>query len=174
VADPMTVRRERLLSSLAGLFEQAVVAYRDKLKEDVQETASKLFRSMRTETDFFKLVINDHYGLRILDNHGNAVEDRSAGYEHLVALSLIGALQECSPISAPVVMDSPFGRLDPDHVNAVVAQLNLLATQVLLLVHEGELDRPTAHRELRGRLLAEFELERVSAYNTIIREVRAS
>jgi DNA sulfur modification protein DndD len=100
------------------------------------------------------------------------VDDRSAGYEHLVALSLIGALQECSPITGPVVMDSPFGRLDPEHVEAVVGQLNVLADQVFLLVHEGEIDRGTARQQLRGRLLAEYELTRVGAYNTTIRELR--
>jgi len=171
-ADPATVEREHLTSSLAAMFEEAVGAYSDKLKEDVQETASKLFRNMRAEPDFAKLTINNQYGLRILDSGGNLVEDRSAGYEHLVALSLIGALQECSPITGPVIMDSPFGRLDPAHVQAVVGQLNVLGDQVFLLVHEGEIDRDAARKQLRGRLLAEYELQRVSAYNTTIRELR--
>lgn len=171
-ADPATLAREKVTAALATLFEEAVVAYREKLKEDVQETASKLFRNMRAEVDFVKLTINDQYGLRILDSKGNTVEDRSAGYEHLVALSLIGALQECSPISGPVIMDSPFGRLDPEHVKAVVGQLNVLADQVFLLVHEGEIDRATARKHLHGRLLAEYELKRVTANNTTITEVR--
>ncbi|MCW2599492.1 MAG: hypothetical protein JWM02_1321 [Frankiales bacterium] len=171
-ADPATLAREKVTAALAALFDQAVVAYRDKLKEDVQETASKLFRNMRAEVDFAKLTINDQYGLRILDSKGNTVEDRSAGYEHLVALSLIGALQECSPITGPVVMDSPFGRLDPEHVEAVVGQLTVLAKQVFLLVHEGELDRATARKQLHGRLLAEYELKRVTANNTTITELR--
>lgn len=173
-ADPGTTAREALTRDMAILFERAIVAYRDKLKENVQEKASQLFRSMRTETDFLKLVINDQYGLRILDTHGRAVEDRSAGYEHLVALSLVGALQECSPISGPIVMDSPFGRLDPRHVRGVVGQLNVLSDQVVLLVHEGEIDRASAHEQLRSRLLVEYELQRVSAYNTRIEELTTS
>lgn len=171
-ADPATLAREKITAALAALFDQAVVAYREKLKEDVQETASKLFRNMRAEVDFVKLTINDQYGLRILDSKGHTVEDRSAGYEHLVAISLIGALQECSPITGPVVMDSPFGRLDPEHVEAVVGQLNVLADQVFLLVHEGEIDRATARKHLHGRLLAEYELRRVTANNTTITELR--
>lgn len=170
-ADEATVRREQLTRDLATLFDRAVVEYRDRLRESVQESASSLFRSMRAESDFRKLVINDRYGLRILDSKGQIVEDRSAGYEHLVALSLLGALQECSPISGPIVMDSPFGRLDPDHVRRVVGQLNALADQVFLLVHEGEIDRWEAQDQLRSRLLAQYELRRLSAYNTRIEEL---
>jgi DNA sulfur modification protein DndD len=171
--DPMTARREELTRDLANLFDQAKVAYRDTLRENVQEAATKIFRNMRAESDFRKLVINDQYGLRILDSNGEVVEDRSAGYEHLVALSLLGALQECSPISGPIVMDSPFFRLDPDHVRGVIGQLNVLSDQVILLVHRGELDPATARDRLRGRLLAEYELRRISAYNTEIKEVRS-
>ncbi|HEY3548850.1 MAG TPA: AAA family ATPase, partial [Propionicimonas sp.] len=132
--DPMSARREELTRDLANLFGQAKVAYRDTLRENVQEAATRIFRNMRSESDFRKLVINDQYGLRILDSHGDVVEDRSAGYEHLVALSLLGALQECSPISGPIVMDSPFFRLDPEHVRGVIGQLNVLSEQVILLV----------------------------------------
>ena len=39
----------------------------------------------------------------------------SAGYEHIVALSLTGALHQNAPLSGLIIMDSPFGRLDPDH-----------------------------------------------------------
>jgi DNA sulfur modification protein DndD len=170
-ADEATVTREQLTRDLSTLFERAVVEYRDRLRESVQESASNVFRSMRSESDFRKLVINDRYGLRILDPKGRIVEDRSAGYEHLVALSLLGALQECSPISGPIVMDSPFGRLDPDHVRRVVGQLNVLADQVFLLVHEGEIDRSAAQEQLRSRLLAAYELRRLSAYNTRIEEL---
>ncbi len=173
-ADPAVQARESLTRALATLFEQAVVLYRERLRESVQETASKIFRNMRAESDFRKLVINDQYGLRILDTEGRVVEDRSAGYEHLVALSLLGALQECSPISGPIVMDSPFGRLDPDHVRGVVGQLNVLSDQVFLLVHEGEIDRSDARQQLRSRLLVEYELERVSAYETQIKELTSS
>jgi hypothetical protein len=39
----------------------------------------------------------------------------SAGSEQIVALSLIGALNRCATREGPVVMDTPFGRLDRRH-----------------------------------------------------------
>ncbi len=50
----------------------------------------------------------------------------------------------------------------------------MLSDQVFLLVHEGEIDRSDARRQLRSRLLVEYELERVSAYETQINELTSS
>lgn len=173
-ADPGVYERQRTAQALVTLFEQAIVIYRDQLKESIQEKATELFQSMRSENDYVKLTINESYGLRILDRVGNTVKHRSAGYEHLVALSLLGGLQSSSPISGPLVMDSPFARLDEQHVDGVVANLDKLSSQVFLLVHERELPRETARDLLRGRMLAEFELSRgASAHETNVQELRS-
>lgn len=170
-ASPDVYRRQETGKALADLFEKTIDVYRERVKDNVQDSASDLFQAMRSEPDFKKLVINDSYGLRILDSEGRVVVGRSAGYEHLVALALLGGLQASSPIRGPIVMDSPFGRLDEEHVNGVVANVNKLSSQVFLLVHERELPRDTARDLLRGRLLAEFELARVNSRETAIREV---
>jgi DNA sulfur modification protein DndD len=173
-ADPSVYERQRTAEALADLYRKAIVIYRDQLKESIQERATELFQRMRSESDYVKLAINESYGLRILDRSGNPVVHRSAGYEHLVALSLLGGLQASSPISGPLVMDSPFGRLDEHHVEGVVANLDKLSSQVFLLVHERELPRGTARDLLRGRMLAEFELSRgASAHETNIQELRS-
>ena len=85
--DDRVARLEELAASLGELFSSAIVSYRDTLKDQVAQASTELFRSMRTETDFQRLSINDQFGLRILDSSGSVVEGRSAGYEHLVALS---------------------------------------------------------------------------------------
>ncbi|WP_298589924.1 AAA family ATPase [uncultured Kocuria sp.] len=172
-ADPTIYLRKQTAEGLAALYEKAIVIYRDQLKEQIQERGTELFQSMRSESDYVKLAINESYGLRILDRSGQAVTHRSAGYEHLVALSLLGGLQASAPITGPLVMDSPFGRLDEQHVEGVVANLDKLSSQVFLLVHERELPRDAARDLLRGRLLAEFELSRgSSARETNIQELR--
>ena len=60
------------------------------------------------------------------------------------------------------------------HVTSVVDNLNLLTNQVILLAHEGEITSQGAHELLGSLLLAEFELVRVTHYNTRIIEKRAS
>lgn len=158
---------------LSNLFTGAVEEYRETLLRNVEGAASRLFVEMRSEEDFKGLRINHRYGLEILDPNGVAVGGRSAGYEHLVALSLIGGLQACSTISGPVVMDSPFGRLDPTHVQRVTENLERLSPQVILLVHEREVDPEEAAELLHGHLLAEYRLARVGLDSTEILKERA-
>lgn len=173
-ADQIVYDRQKLAENLTKLYEQAILTYRDQLKESIQQKATELFLAMRSEQDFAKLTINESYGLRILDKRGEPVKHRSAGYEHLVALSLLGGLQASSPISGPLIMDSPFGRLDEHHVDDVVTNLDKLTSQVFLLVTERELTRETARNLLRGRMLAEFELKRgASAHETNLQELRS-
>ena len=128
---------------------------------------------MTTEkTDYARLRINDDYGLTIIHRDGRAEEARSAGAEHVVALALMGALQNNAPLRGPIVMDSPFGRLDEQHTSNVVSALHLMAVQVVLLVYESEIGRRRARELLGSRLISEYELERVSSRRTNINKVK--
>lgn len=171
---PEVAVQQALSKRLAELMRDAVEEYRQSLLRGVETEATNLFVKMRSEVEFSGLRINENYGLQIVDDQGKLVPDRSAGYEHLVALALIGGLQACSTISGPVVMDSPFGRLDFNHTKQVTSNLNKLSPQVLLLVHAGEIDPHRAAELLESSLLVEFELVRHSSTDTEIRQMRAS
>ena len=134
-------RKVSLLMELHELLASAVNEFRDRLRDRVEDQASEVFRALSAESDYARLRINDSYGLTILHSDGTEVISRSSGYEHVVALSLIAALQRCSPMSGPIVSDSPFGRLDKTHKEHVLRALPQITDQVLLLVHHDELDR---------------------------------
>jgi len=166
-------RRARTLRAAAEVFDKAVGEYKQRLRSRVEATATKLFRVMTTETeDYDGLSINESFGLTIRHTDGKAEEARSAGAEHVVALALMGALQQNAPLRGPIVMDSPFGRLDHEHTTNVVRALPDLASQVVLLVYESEVGRDEIRRALRQHLVREYELERQTARRTTIREVR--
>lgn len=161
-------KRRELYGDLYNLFAEAVSAYRDKLRKKVEEDASELFVSLTSEKDYSSLTINESYGLTIVHKDGKVIPIRSAGAEHIVALSLMGALQKNAPLQGPIIMDSPFGRLDETHTANVVASLPKMAKQVTLLVYERELEPQTARSLLRGELKEEYKLERISARHTKI------
>jgi DNA sulfur modification protein DndD len=162
-------RKVELLSQLHALLVAAVTDFRERLREAVEEEATKVFKLLSAEPDYDRLRINDNYGLSILFADGSPVINRSSGYEHVVALSLIAALQRCSPMSGPIITDSPFGRLDRTHKRHVLAALPQISDQVMLLVHDDELDRQVALAQLRnGELVAEHHLRRVSGRHTQI------
>jgi DNA sulfur modification protein DndD len=161
-------RKSDLYERLYDLFDRGVVRYRDLLRQQVEHDASLLFRRLTSESDYDSLKINDSYGLRIMHRDGKEVPIRSAGAEHIVALSLMGALQKNAPLSGPIVMDSPFGRLDETHTNNVIRALPEMAEQVILLVYRHELDANTAHEILGQNLQQEYRLERRTARHTQI------
>ena len=166
-------QRERLLARARTVFEDAVDRYKGALRNRVQDSATTLFQQMTTEKDdYASLAINDHYGLTIVHKDGRTEDSRSAGAEQIVALALIGALQANAPLRGPIVMDTPFGRLDPQHTANVVTALPTMAEQVLIFVQEGEIDRATVRDLLRGHLLREYQLDKQTARRTLVMEAQ--
>jgi DNA sulfur modification protein DndD len=155
--------RKELCDKLRSLFAGAVDAYRERLRGRVEKDATALFVKLTSEPEYNALRINDNYGLTIVHQDGSAIPVRSAGAEHIVALSLMGALQRNAPLRGPIVMDSPFGRLDQVHTTKVVQALPSMADQVLLLVYESELDPKQARNQLEGKLRKEYRIARRTA-----------
>ncbi|WP_305783732.1 AAA family ATPase [Symbioplanes lichenis] len=165
--------RAKMLREAAEVFGGAVEAYKTKLRARVEDSASSFFLSMTTEKlDYVGLTINESYGLTIRHRDGKAEEARSAGAEHVVALALMGALQNNAPLRGPIVMDSPFGRLDENHTANVVSTLPKMAEQVVLMVYEAEVGIKRVRELLGADLVREYRLERKSARRTNVREVR--
>ncbi len=161
-------RKREVVEGLRDAFAGAVGRYRDELRAKVEADASVLFRKLTTEPDYDRLIINDNYGLQIQHKDGLTIEVRSSGAEHIVALSLVGALQANAPLHGPLFIDSPYGRLDESHVERVLKSLPDMARQAVLLVYRKEMSEQMARNALRSRLLSEYELKRVSAIHTEI------
>lgn len=164
--------RAKLLGDSEAVFDAAIQEYKQDLRLRVEKSATELFLAMSTErTDYAGLRINEDYGLTILHQDGTPEDARSAGAEHVVALSLMGALQQNAPLRGPIVMDSPFGRLDDGHTSNVLRGLHRMASQVVLLVYEAEVGRGRVRELLGSRLLAEYELRKINSRRTEIVEV---
>lgn len=129
------------IAPLINIFEKAISMYTNDKKQEIENTATSIFQRIRSKNEFDHLKINDQFGLSIITSKGNILdrsEWRSSGEEQLVALSLIGALNKCAQIKAPVFMDTPFGRLDIEHGERVLRYLPELAEQLVLLVTDRE------------------------------------
>ncbi len=161
-------KKLELCKKIKHVFERGVKLYRENLKQKVEKDASKIFVSISNQQEYTGLQINENYGLAIVHQTKRIVEIRSAGYEHIVALSLIGALHKNAPLQGPIIMDSPFGRLDPDHKRKITGVLPKLADQVLLLVYCGEIDEQEARKVLGSDLKNEYKLVLQTAFHTKI------
>lgn len=161
-------RKQKLCDDVFAIFNEGIDTYSRRLKENVQRDATELFTRIANDKAYVGLRINDNYGLNIVLQDGTVVPGRSAGYEHVVALSLIGALHKNAPLQGPIIMDSPFGRLDPTHKRNIVSVLPTMANQVMLLVYTDEIDEQLTRESLAGNLISEKRLTRISSMHTRI------
>jgi len=159
-------REVQLYDDMIRLFEASQDVLRDRLRKSVEKDASEIFLSLTTDKSYRGLRINDHYGLIIVDALGDEVQVRSAGAEQVVALSLIGALNRNAIRRGPVIMDTPFGRLDPNHRENILTFVPHMADQVTLLVHGGEVDRERDLTPIKEQIDKEYVLEYVSSERT--------
>ena len=158
-------------TALEKVFARSIDKLREDLKETVQLRASEAFKKLTTQEKYSGLRINSHYGLTILDESGQDVRIRSAGAEQIVALSLIDGLARSGRAAGPVVMDTPFGRLDLKHRANILAYLPTTADQLVLLVHEGEVRRDVDLAAISTRVGRVYEIKDVNPRHSTISEV---
>jgi len=103
-------------------------------------------------TDFYKqlahkhqvsrIEISDTGATRILSATGTEIDfDRSAGENQIFATALIAGLAKVSGVKAPMVVDTPLGRLDSQHRNNILKFWTSDANrQVILLSQDEEID----------------------------------
>ena len=162
------VRSERstlkvaVVSQLESVFAESVERLRDKLRTSVETLATEAFRKMTTQKAYSGLEINNNYGLSIIDDQGHRVPLRSAGAEQVVALSLIDGLNRTGRAIGPVVMDTPFGRLDLGHRDNILSYLPTVTSQFILLVHSGEVRPETDLASIKPRVGAVYSIKEVS------------
>ena len=150
-------------SDLERIFSQSIEQLRDRLRKQVESLANEAFKNMTTQESYRGLEINDNYGLQIVDRTGSHVTIRSAGAEQIVALSLIDGLNRTGRSSGPVIMDTPFGRLDLKHRDNILTYLPSVTSQFVLLVHSGEIRRETDLAAIANRIGAVYEITEVSS-----------
>lgn len=161
----------KVTTDLEKLFNESIEQLRQKLRETVEEKATESFKKLTTQKAYSGLEINDNYGLTILDERKERVNVRSAGAEQIVALSLIDGLARTGRAAGPVVMDTPFGRLDLRHRDNILKYLPTTTGQLVLLVHDGEIRRATDLAPVADRIGAEYEIREISPRHSRIEKV---
>lgn len=141
--DELNILKKRidLLTSIESVFEDAISVYCEDRRKEVETESTSIFKKLRSKTDFDRLEINENFGLNIITTKGivlNRAEWRSAGEEQIVAFSLVGALNKCAQVEAPIFMDTPLGRLDIEHGERVIEYIPTMSEQIVLLVTDRE------------------------------------
>lgn len=87
--------------------------------------------------------------------------DRSAGENQIFATALIAGLAKVSGVKAPLVVDTPLGRLDSKHrANILKFWTSESSRQVILLSQDEEIDY-TFYKQIAGSVCKTYLLEHV-------------
>ena len=158
----------KTLEQMHAAFSASVDNLRLALRMTVEKNATDAFLAMSTQKSYKGLSINDNYGLSIVVEDGRSVPLRSAGAEQIVALSLIDGLSHSGRSAGPVVMDTPFGRLDTKHRQNILRYLPDSANQLVLFVHDGEIAGGIGLDALAHRIGARYEIKEVSQNHSVL------
>lgn len=115
----------------------------DEAKLEEARTASgKNQQRLAHKDQVSKIEIDDNGTTHILGKAGNEISfDRSAGENQIFATALIAGLAEVSGVRAPLVVDTPLGRLDSKHRDNIFNfWISNRDRQVILLSQDKEID----------------------------------
>ena len=134
-----------------------------KIRNQVEKSTKENFLTLiRKKTAFKDVLIDEEFNVKIIHSHGyNAINDLSAGEYMILGLSFMSALMTISGFHAPVIIDTPLGKIDDEHREYITTELPkfLSGTQLTLLVTPTEYDT-NVEQNLQEYLLTEnfFEI----------------
>lgn len=153
---------KRVLDALyAALAEQV----RTRLSSTVYKTFGDIMRKQ------YWAEIDANYTLQIFKKVGDEkqlVYEKSTGESQIASLCFIASIVDMAKARAeekknlssgvfPIVMDSPFGALDPDYRQKIAEFIPQLADQVIVLVSESQWSKEVAE-QVRPRMAQEYTL----------------
>jgi RecF/RecN/SMC N terminal domain. len=160
-------KRERILSLKLDLAQRAADAIRtmyktfaDGMRQRIEAKTKEIFKQLVWKGSHFQDVrLGPDFNLEVIDRYGlPARPELSSGERQVLSLSFITAMSRVSEEEAPLVIDTPFGRLSSQHRNNITEHLPALADQLILFVTDEEL-RDQARKNLEPLIGAEYRLE---------------
>lgn len=160
-------QRAKLLQTKLDLARRAFHAidqihkqFADDMRVQIEAKTREIFKKLAWKSEHFSDVrLDENYHLEVIDRYGMpARPELSAGERQVLSLSFIAAMSRISEGEAPLVMDTPFGRLSSHHRNSITLNLPSLANQLVLFVTDEEL-RDQARQHLEPRIGREYRLQ---------------
>ncbi len=159
-------QKEQLLSTKLDFAQRAADAigeiyhtFADDMRQRIEAKTKEIFKWLVSkEAHFQDIQLGSDFNLEVIDRYGlPARPELSAGERQVLSLSFITAMSRISEEEAPLVMDTPFGRLSSQHRNSITEHLPNLADQLILFVTDEEL-HDQARINLEPRIGAEYRL----------------
>lgn len=126
----------------------------------LSQAMTRVYKQLAHKSQVSKIVIDNDGTTTILSANGKELNfDRSAGENQIFATALIAGLAEVSKIHAPLVVDTPLGRLDSMHrANIFGFWTSDESRQVILLSQDEEIS-PAHFKTIKKNVCKTYLLE---------------
>jgi DNA sulfur modification protein DndD len=134
---------------LARKIKNIVADYERQLQfrkiAELEKHTTEMYKRLARKNDFVGEVKIDlsTFDVTVHDLHGNVKEKRrlSAGEKQIYAISLLWGLARTSDVELPIIIDTPFARLDSEHrTNIAKHYFPFASEQVIILSTDEEID----------------------------------
>ena len=123
------------------LIQQLIPRLYDLKIKHLEKAMTDVFTKLAHKTNIKRIEISGDGQTRLLSRDGSVLTfDKSAGEDQLFATALLAALARVSGVKAPLVVDTPLGRLDSKHrQNILTFWTSDKNRQVILLSQDEEI-----------------------------------
>lgn len=137
----VVAKAQRVVDLIHELIPQL---YALKIKH-LAEAMTQVYKKLAHKKQVDRIEIDENGTARILSHEGDEIFfDKSAGENQVFATALLAGLAKISGLEAPLIVDTPLGRLDSSHRNNILKYwISDKNRQVILLSQDKEIDRAT-------------------------------
>jgi DNA sulfur modification protein DndD len=152
--------RYEIASQAAQAAKHMIGTFSTDMRAQIQEATDQIFKGFLWKQNQVERVrLTDDYRLEVEDRfRTTALAGLSAGERQVLSLAFIAGMSRVTGEEAPLVIDTPFGRLSEVPITNVVKTLPGIAKQLVLFVTDRELDSPS-HALLADRIGNEYTLK---------------
>lgn len=141
----LSTSRRDTCKKVIKCIEQSIEKFYKTRKSDLEDHISSIFSSLTNNPDMYHgLKINKDFSMKVIRQDGTELPtyqySPSAGASQIVATSMIGGLNKFAIRDAPIVIDTPMGRLDPVHKKNLINYYSRMGKQIIILYQPSELE----------------------------------
>ena len=153
-------KKEELAQKAADAVTKIKEEFSEQTRQEIEAATKRIFSQLAWKQDHFQDVkVDSNFRLEVIDRWGMPTrKELSAGERQILSLSFICAMAQVSGEDAPLVMDTPFGRLSGNHLSAVAENLPDLTSQLVLFVTDREWDE-ASRTNLEPKTGIQYELD---------------
>jgi len=159
--------RKNFCEKVRKAVEKSISMFYEKRKPVLEKHVSMIFRQLTNNPNLYAgLKIGADFEMKVIRFDGTELPtytySPSAGAAQIVATAMIGGLNKFTTRKAPVVIDTPLGRLDPVHKENLISYYSQIGEQVIIFYQPSELDEDWI-RIFGDSIASEWEIESLPA-----------